>query len=140
MAYQLKAKSVRMSDKQWEQCEAMTKHLHLRSSNEFIRHAVDFYVEWCLRPNTQQFLTAALESVIGSKIRESENRISRMLFKNAVEQNVSTRLAAVYYNITAEERDKLYRESVAEVKRNNGALDLDAYMNLSGEEQTEWLG
>lgn len=44
MANQLKAKSVRMSDEQWERCEEMAKWMHLRSSNEFIRNAVDFYI------------------------------------------------------------------------------------------------
>ena len=89
-----------MSDEQWERCEEMAKWMHLRSSNEFIRDAVDFYIEWCRRPYSQQFLTAALESVISAKIRESESRICRMLFKNAVEQNVSTRLAAWDYDLS----------------------------------------
>ena len=139
MANQLKAKSVRMSDEQWERCEEMTKWMHLRSANEFIRDAVDFYIEWCRRPYSQQFLTAALESVISAKIRDSESRISRMLFKTAVEQNVSTRLAALDYNISDEQLDRLYRLSVAEVKRNNGALDLEKYFSMTGEEQDSWL-
>ena len=140
MANQLKAKSVRMSDEQWERCEEMAKWMHLRSSNEFIRDAVDFYIEWCRRPYSQQFLTAALESVIGAKIRESESRICRMLFKNAVEQNVSTRLAAWDYDLSDKQLDSLYRISVAEVKRNNGALDLEKYYQLSEEEQESWQG
>ena len=138
MANQLKAKSVRMSDEQWDRCEEMAKWMHLRSSNEFIRDAVDFYIEWCRRPYSQQFLTAALESVISAKIRESESRICRMLFKNAVEQNVSTRLAAWDYDLSDKQLDSLYRISVAEVKKNNGALDLEKYFALSEEEQASW--
>ena len=92
----------------------------------------------CRRPYSQQFLTAALESVIGAKIRESESRICRMLFKNAVEQNASTRLAAWDYNLSDEQLDNLYRTSVAEVKKNNGALDLEQYFALSEEEQASW--
>ena len=132
------ADSVRMTEEQWNQCKEMAKIMHLRSKNEFIRDAVDFYIEWCRRPYSQQFLTAALESVISSKIRDSENRICRMLFKNAVEQNVSTRLAAWDYNLSDEQLDNLYRTSVAEVKKNNGALDLEKYFALSEEEQDSW--
>ena len=132
------ADSVRMTEEQWNQCKEMAKIMHLRSKNEFIRDAVDFYIEWCRRPYSQQFLTAALESVIGAKIRESESRICRMLFKNAVEQNVSTRLAAWDYNLSDEQLDNLYRTSVAEVKKNNGALDLEKYFALSEEEQDSW--
>ena len=132
------ADSVRMTEEQWNQCKEMAKIMHLRSKNEFIRDAVDFYIEWCRRPYSQQFLTAALESVISAKIRDSENRICRMLFKNAVEQNVSTRLAAWDYNLSDEQLDNLYRTSVAEVKKNNGALDLEKYFALSEEEQDSW--
>ena len=132
------ADSVRMTEEQWNQCEEMAKIMHLRSKNEFIRDAVDFYIEWCRRPYSQQFLTAALESVIGAKIRESESRICRMLFKNAVEQNVSTRLAAWDYDLSDKQLDSLYRISVAEVKKNNGALDLEKYFALSEEEQASW--
>ena len=133
------ADSIRMTEEQWTQCKEMAAWMHLRSKNEFIRDAVDFYIEWCRRPYSQQFLTAALESVIAAKIRDSESRISRMLFKTAVEQNVSTRLAALDYNISDEQLDNLYRLSVAEVKRNNGALDLEKYFSMSGEEQDSWL-
>ena len=132
------ADSVRMTEEQWNQCKEMAKIMHLRPKNEFIRDAVDFYIEWCRRPYSQQFLTAALESVISAKIRDSENRICRMLFKNAVEQNVSTRLAAWDYNLSDEQLDNLYRTSVAEVKKNNGALDLEKYFALSEEEQDSW--
>jgi hypothetical protein len=132
------ADSVRMTEEQWNQCKEMAKIMHLRSKNEFIRDAVDFYIEWCRRPYSQQFLTAALESVISAKIRDSESRICRMLFKNAVEQNVSTRLAAWDYNLSDEQLDNLYRTSVAEVKKNNGALDLEKYFALSEEEQDSW--
>ena len=116
------ADSVRMTEEQWNQCKEMAKIMHLRSKNEFIRDAVDFYIEWCRRPYSQQFLTAALESVISAKIRDSENRICRMLFKNAVEQNVSTRLAAWDYNLSDEQLDNLYRTSVAEVKKRYATL------------------
>ena len=132
------ADSVRMTEEQWNQCKEMAKIMHLRSKNEFIRDAVDFYIEWCRRPYSQQFLTAALESVISAKIRESESRICRMLFKNAVEQNVSTRLAAWDYDLSDKQLDSLYRISVAEVKKNNGALDLEKYFALSEEEQDSW--
>ena len=71
-------------------------------------------------------------------IRESESRICRMLFKNAVEQNVSTRLAAWDYDLSDKQLDSLYRISVAEVKKNNGALDLEKYFALSEEEQASW--
>ena len=87
MATKLVPESIRMTKEQWAACREMAKVMRLGSKNEFIRDAVDFYIEWCRQPQSQRFLTTALESVIEAKVRDSENRIARMLFKLAVETN-----------------------------------------------------
>ena len=139
MAAKLVPESIRMTEKQWTACREMAKVMRLRSKNEFIRDAVDFYIEWCRRPYSQQFLTAALESVIEAKVRDSENRISRMLFKLAVELNANTYLVAYNYEFTEAQLYQLYAKSVAEVKKNNGELDLEKLLEQSEEEQNSWL-
>ena len=139
MAAKLLPESIRMTEKQWTACREMAKVMRLRSKNEFIRDAVDFYIEWCKRPQSQRFLTTALESVIEAKVRDSENRISRMLFKLAVELNVNTHVAALDYSLTDRELYNLYAKSVAEVKKNNGELDLEKLLEQSEEEQNSWL-
>lgn len=60
--------------------------------NEFIRDAVEFYLEWQSRESSEKFLTLALESVFSAKLRDTEDRLSRILFKMAVEQNVLARI------------------------------------------------
>ena len=139
MAAKLLPESIRMTEKQWTVCREMAKVMRLRSKNEFIRDAVDFYIEWCRQPQSQRFLTTALESVIEAKVRDSENRISRMLFKLAVELNVNTHVAALDYSLTERELYNLYAKSVAEVKKNNGELDLEKLLEQSEEEQNSWL-
>ena len=139
MAAKLLPESIRMTKEQWAACREMAKVMHLRSKNEFIRDAVDFYIEWCKRPQSQRFLTTALESVIEAKVRDSENRISRMLFKLAVELNVNTHVAALDYSLTDRELYNLYAKSVAEVKKNNGELDLEKLLEQSEEEHNSWL-
>ena len=139
MAAKLVPESIRMTKEQWAACREMAKVMHLRSKNEFIRDAVDFYIEWCRQPQSQRFLTTALESVIEAKVRDSENRIARMLFKLAVEMNVNTHIAALDYNLTERELYNLYAKSVAEVKKNNGEIDLEKLLEQSEEERNSWL-
>ncbi len=139
MAAKLVPESIRMTKEQWAACREMAKVMRLRSKNEFIRDAVDFYIEWCRQPQSQRFLTTALESVIEAKVRDSENRIARMLFKLAVEMNVNTHIAALDYNLTAREFYNLYAKSVAEVKKNNGEIDLEKLLEQSEEERNSWL-
>ena len=139
MAAKLVPESIRMTKEQWAACREMAKVMRLRSKNEFIRDDVDFYIEWCRQPQSQRFLTTALESVIEAKVRDSENRIARMLFKLAVELNVNTHIAALDYNLTEREFYNLYAKSVAEVKKNNGEIDLEKLLEQSEEERNSWL-
>ena len=77
--------------------------------------------------------------MIEAKVRDSENRIARMLFKLAVELNVNTHVSALDYRLTDRELYNLYAKSVAEVKKNNGEIDLEKLLEQSEEERDSWL-
>ena len=115
---------VRMPAEMWAKCDEMTRKLGLESRNEYIRNAIEFYTEWNERTSTQKFLTPALESVIGAKVRDSENRIARVLYKMAVQQNAMTHVLATEYNWTPDELAKLYDTAEDDARGWNGTLDL----------------
>ena len=129
MAGNLTASSIRLSEKQWQTCDEMAERLHLRSRNEFIRDAVDFYTEWCQRPQSMKFLTPALESVIGAKVRDSENRIARMLFKMAVEQNCLSQMLQTTYDFEDFDFDQCHAIAEQYVKETNGSVSLKETVN-----------
>ena len=93
---------VRLRQTQIEECDRLYRELGLESRNDFIRDAIDFYCEYLRCPSSVKFLTPALESVIGAKIRDSENRMRGIEFKNAVQiqglrkraRNISTLLSS----------------------------------------------
>ena len=118
------SKGVRMPAELWAKCDEMTQKLGLESRNEFIRDAVQFYSEWVLRSDSQRFLTPALESVIGAKVRDSENRIARALYKMAVQQNALTHVLATAYNWTEKELSDLYDTAEDDARGGNGTRDL----------------
>ena len=118
---------VRMPADMWAKCDEMTKKLGLESRNEYIRSAVEFYTEWCEMSHTQKFLTPALESVIGAKVRDSENRIARVLYKMAVQQNALTHVLATAYNWSTKELNDLYLTAEDDAKGWNGTLDLRSF-------------
>ena len=82
------SKGVRLRVDQWEDCDRFSETLKMASRNDFIRDAIDFYLEYLRRNNSVKFLTPALESVISAKVRDSEERLARLLFKLAVDQNL----------------------------------------------------
>ena len=116
------SKGVRLRVDQWEDCDKYYATLGLASRNDFIRDAVDFYIEYLRRNNSVKFLTPALESVISSKIRDSEDRIARLLFKLAVDQNLLARIVANTYEIDPDYLSKQRNYAVREVKETNGTV------------------
>ena len=116
------SKGVRLRVDQWEDCDKYYESLGLASRNDFIRDAVDFYIEYLRRNNTVKFLTPALESVISAKIRDSEDRIARLLFKLSVDQNLLAHIVANTYDFDSDAVSEQRVYSVREVKETNGTL------------------
>lgn len=92
------AKGVRMPQEMWDMCDTMTEKNSESSRNEFIRRAVEFYIEYKNHERHVEFLTPALESVIDGKIKDSEDRIARIIFKLAVDQNFLAHLIGNQYD------------------------------------------
>ena len=129
---------VRFTEEQLKRCDVKSVELGI-SRNEFIRYAVEFYLEWLSRESTEKFLTPAFESVISAKLRDTEDRLSRVLFKIAVEQNVLARivLADGEYEFPEEAVEKMRRHAIQHLNETNGMLNLLDF--ISGKDNPQWL-
>ena len=121
------SKGVALTEAQWERCDRLANELGCRSRNAFIRDAIDFYCSWLEKEQSERFLTPALESVISAKIRDSEERINRNLFKIAVDLAI---LAKIVLNEDSGGYDsdvlKSYRlDSIREVSETNGSIRME---------------
>ena len=125
---------IRFTEDQLRRCEEKSAELGI-SRNEFIRDAVDFYIEWLNRESREKFLTPALESVISAKFRDLEYRISQNLFRMAVEQNVITQVLICDGKYSSETIYEFHENAVSMVEKTNGTFcpsDL-----LTAEEETD---
>ena len=125
---------IRFTEDQLRRCEEKSAELGI-SRNEFIRDAVDFYIEWLNIESTDKFLTPALESVISAKLRDVEYRISQNLFRMAVEQNVITQVLICDGKYSSETIYEFHENAVSMVEKTNGTFcpsDL-----LTAEEETD---
>ena len=128
---------IRFSQDQLDRCDAKSRELGI-SRNEFVREAVEFYLEWLSRECTEKFLTPALESVFSAKLRDTEDRLARILFKMAVEQNVLARIILEdgKYMYNADFVEQIRRHAVQHLKETNGTVSvLDL---ISGVNNPEW--
>ena len=128
---------IRFTEDQLRRCEEKSAELGI-SRNEFIRDAVDFYLEWLNIESTEKFLTPALESVFSAKLRDTEDRLARILFKMAVEQNVLARIVLEdgEYKYPEEFVEKIRHHAVQHLKETNGTLNLLDF--ISGKDNPQW--
>ena len=105
-------------------CDAAMEKTNADSRSEFIRDALEHYIAVINMQESSRALTPALESVIGSKIALTEDRISQLLFKLTVEIAVQNHLTAGRYRYEDSYLDGLRDYCVQQVKALNGRVDL----------------
>ena len=115
---------VYISEELLDQCDAAVEKSGADSRSEFICDAILHYIAVINMKENSRVLTPALESVIGSKIALTEDRINQMLFKVAVELAMQNHLTAGRYRYEDDYLDGLRDYCVQEVKALNGRVDL----------------
>ena len=96
-----------------------------QTQNEFIEKAIRFYAGYISGQNAAAYLPAALVSALRGTVQDTENRICRLLFKLAVEQDMVMNVLAAGMEIPDEQLQKLRGRCVQNVKKTNGSVTLD---------------
>lgn len=125
MSENFESKGVRLRPEQWRLCTQMCQEFGYKSYSEFLREAIDFYADWKMRGTTEKVITPEIESIVKTIIGKTEDRISRLLFKNAVELHLLTRLIYHDFNYKPEEVQAVRNEAIRLVGDTNGSLNLD---------------
>ncbi len=96
------------------------------SRSEFIEQAIRYYVGYLTANDDTSYLPIAMLSTMKSIVAESENRISRIIFKVAVELGmIQNAFAYSHQDITEESLAQLRKAVEYEVKCTNGMLTLE---------------
>ena len=106
---------VYISEELLGQCDATVEKSGANSRSEFICDAIMHYIVVINMKESSRVLTPALESVIGSKIALTEERINRIVFKLGVEVAMMNNILAATHSIDADNMDALRRYCTKEV-------------------------
>lgn len=106
-------------------CDAAMEKTNTASRSEFIREAIEHYIAVLNMKESSRVLTPALESVIGSKIALTEDRISRILFKLGVEVAMMSNILAATHNIDEDSLSALRRFCTNEVAAIGGKYSFE---------------
>ena len=94
------------------------------SKSEFIEKAILFYTGYLAANGSEDYISKNITSSLRGMLTESENRISRMLFKLTVELAMTMNIVAATHNISQNQLRELRTTCVSEVKRTNGSYNL----------------
>lgn len=106
-------------------CDAAMEKTNADSRSEFIREAIEHYIAVLNMKESSRVLTPALESVIGSKIALTEDRISRLLFKLGVEVAMMSNIIAATHDIDEDSLSALRRFCTNEVAAIGGKYSFE---------------
>jgi metal-responsive CopG/Arc/MetJ family transcriptional regulator len=116
------SRGVSLTPAQWERCDRLTDEYGKKSRNSFIREAVDFYCAWLEKEHMERFLLPSLESVMDSKIKDSEGRIRNVEFKMGVQIAMLTELLADHLGCSEEDMEQMRADAVRHMKETNGSF------------------
>lgn len=103
-----------------------------QSQNEFIEKAVRFYAGHVAARDAAAVLPEALVAVLRGTLDDSENRISRLLFKLAVELSMTMHVVAADKGVGEVPLARLRGKCVEDVRKSVGSVDMErinAYQN-----------
>lgn len=110
-----------------------------RSLTAFIESAVDFYLDYLSANDAGLFLPTSVKSYLDGRLGQLEDRVSSLLYKQAVELDMQAGILADSFRFSEEDLRRRRAESVGNVKRTNGRISLEKRVREIWEEGDEWL-
>ena len=95
------------------------------SKSEFIENAIRFYVSYLSSNTNIPYLSTAVMSTMEALLKENTNRLSKLLFKLAVELAITMNVVAANQGVDKEVLNSLRGECIKEVKKTNGIFTFD---------------
>ena len=108
-----------------EEVDRLMEQDNCRTRSEFIEKAVQFYCGYLKTERENTYLPVAVSSAIEGRLGGAENRISRLLFKLAVETSMMMNILAGKLDVEEADLGKLRGKCIEEVKRSNGSITFD---------------
>ena len=122
-------------DSTLQMAKKLYKEDNCKSQSEFIEKAIIFYAGYVSSNKNDVYPPNVITSSLKSIVKESDNRLTRVIFKIAVELAITMNLIASSQNVDKITLDRLRGECIKEVKRLNGTFSFDdAYYWQKGNE------
>ena len=129
--------TIYLDEELYGKIQKLYKIKNFRTISEFFETAM---IEWFERDASEEgsvYMSKQLVSLVESTIRQSEQRINRMLFKLAVSDTELKHIIAAYYSADEDYLREIHDRSIREVRVTNGILNVSKM--IQEKEDTSWL-
>lgn len=116
--------ALRLSQTQLRKLEGYVKLANASSRNQFILDAIEFYGGY-VSSEKNKFLPTAIASAMVGIVDNSEDRISRIIFKNTVELAMVMNILAAVAEVDEDRLRSLRAKCVKDVKGTIGKINFD---------------
>ena len=96
-----------------------------KSRSDFLERAAQFYVGYITEQDACAYLPPALATAIRGAVQDSENRLARLLFKLAVEVDMTMNVVAGGFKVSDDTLKQLRARCVQEVKKTGGTITFE---------------
>lgn len=118
-------KTIYLSPRTIEDVEVFFKMDNCGSQSEFIEKAIRYYVGYLMSDRNTDYLSPTIMSSVHAASDANTARLSRMLFKLAVETAIMSNLLAATIHFDPERYSTLRKECEMEVRKTNGDFSMD---------------
>ena len=95
------------------------------SKTEFIEKAVKFYIGYLRQQEEINYLSPMITETVKAQIKGTEQRLTRLLFKVAVELGKLSHMTAAMNDVDDEILKSLHVMCITEVRKINGIIDYE---------------
>ncbi|PWJ19762.1 ribbon-helix-helix protein, CopG family [[Clostridium] innocuum] len=113
-----------LSPEVFQSLDVIAERNNCKSRSELIEKAIKFY-DGYTRSNENEYLPIALSSALSGIVKMSEDRIARVLFKNAVELAMMMNVLSATAEIDNETLRKLRTKCIKDVKGTLGKINFE---------------
>ncbi len=108
-----------------ESMDALLEKDNCKSRSEFIEKAIRFYSGYISAEDGMKFLPTAITSAMSGIVSTSENRITRVMFKLAVEMSMIMNILASTADVDENTLRRLRGKCVSDVKKSIGSVTFE---------------
>ncbi len=118
-----------------EEVSAAYENDNCKSKSEFIEKAIRFYLGYLKQERNVNYLSPRITSQMNAIIAGTEQRLSRNLFKIAVELGKISHMMAVDNNVDEDTLRELHEMCIDEVRHINGCIDFESAVRFQNDEE-----